>query len=298
MKRILQHILWFGFFLGTTALVEAQVLARVTTDKDRIVIGEPIILTLDVRAPLGEPVSWFTVDSLPHFEILKAGRIDTVDGIDGKKIQQVFTITSYDSGRWHIPILMMKVNNKAYYTDTVGVDVVYIGDPAADYRDIKDIVDVPEPWWRKYIPWALGVLTLAVIVLIVYLLKRKKAVVVQKPPAPKRSPYEEAMQALQELKIKGWGEDGEVKVYYSRLNDILRVFVLRKLNIATFEKTNEELITQLRQVPMDKETFHELATALRMADFVKFARYKPGSQDNEKNFSVIQSAITKLNNIS
>jgi hypothetical protein len=296
MKRIIQYIVCCCFFLGSSTLLTAQVLAKATADKDRIVIGEPVTLTLDVRAPLGQAVTWFAIDSLPHFEILKAGRVDTTDGIDGKKMQQVITVTSYDSGRWLIPILMMKVNGKAYYTDTVGIDVVYIGDASTDYRDIKDIVDVPKPWWTDYIPWALGLVTVAAIALIVYLLRSKKKVVVQKAPVPKRSPYEEAMHALQELRAAGWGQDGEVKQYYSKLNDILRVFVFRKLNMATLEKTNDELIMQLRQVPMDKETFHELAEALRMADFVKFARYKPGAPDNEKNFAIIQSAITKLNN--
>jgi hypothetical protein len=40
-----------------------------------------------------------------------------------------------------------------------------------------------------------------------------------------------------------------------------------------------------------------LVTALQVADFVKFARYQPDKKDNERNFAVIQSAITTLNNI-
>ncbi len=74
--------------------------------------------------------------------------------------------------------------------------------------------------------------------------------------------------------------------------------MFRKLKVATLEKTNEELISQLRQVPMDKESFNQLVRALQIADFVKFARYQPDATDNEKNFAVIQSAIKTLNNIS
>jgi len=149
-----------------------------------------------------------------------------------------------------------------------------------------------------WIPWILGAVTLLAIGVIVYLLRKpKKPAAAPQPVQPKLSPYEEALQALEELRKQGL-LNGEVKIYYSRLNDILRIFMFRKLKVATLEKTNEELITQLRQMPMDRESFNQLVHALQIADFVKFARYQPDANDNEKNFAVIQSAIKTLNNIS
>lgn len=299
MKRVVQHIIGFGWLLLTPFILQSQVLAKASVDRDKILIGEPITLTLDVRAPLGLTITWFQLDTIPHFEFIQKGNADTVDGIDGKKIQQVITITSFDSGHWEIPGFSITVDNKVYTTDTLGIDVAFAPFNAEeDYHDIKEIVDVAPPWWLKYIPWAIGVVTVIAIALIVYLLSKKKAVVViEQPVVSKLSPYEEALRALEELRKKGWGQNGEIKTYYSRLNDILRVFVLRKLNIATMEKTNEELIMQLQQLSLDRDTFQQLATALRMADFVKFARYQPATTDNEKNFFIIQSAITSLNNI-
>ena len=298
MRCITRHIIGCILLL-TPVWAQAQVLAKASVDRDKILIGEPIVLTLDVRTPLGQDISWFDLDSIPHFDFIDKGKADTVDGIDGKKMQQVLTITSFDSGSQVIPPLAIKVDNRTYFTDSINIEVAYMPfDPAEDYRDIKEIVEVAPPWWLKYIPWAIGVITVIAIALIVYLLTRKKkAVLVEQPVFSKLSPYEEALLALEELRKKGWSQNGEAKHFYSRLNDILRVFVLRKLNIATLEKTNEELILQLKQLPLDREAFSQLATALRMADFVKFARYQPGEQDNEKNFSIIQSAITTLNNI-
>jgi hypothetical protein len=143
------------------------------------------------------------------------------------------------------------------------------------------------------------VLTLIVIGVIIYLLRKPKKVAVA-PPAPvvpALSAYEEALQGLEACKA-AFGSNGDVKTYYSRLNDILRVFIFRKLTIATLEKTNDELVSQLRRVPMDKDSFNQLVSALQITDFVKFARYEPDANDNEKNFAVIQSAIKTLNNIS
>lgn len=299
MKRIIQHIIGFGWLLLTPFILQAQVLAKASVDRDKILIGETITLTLDVRVPLGQSITWFNLDTIPHFEFLDRGKADTVDGIDGKKIQQTLKLTSFDSGYWQIPPLLLNVENRLYATDSISIAVEYAAfNPEEDYHDIKEIVDVAPPWYLKYIPWAIGVVTVIAIAIIAYLLRKKKTVVlVEQPIVSKLGPYEEALKALEELRKKGWSPNGEIKNYYIRLNDILRVFVLRKLNIASLEKTNEELIVQLRQLSLDRETFQQLANALRMADFVKFARYQPDATDNEKNFFVIQSAITSLNNI-
>jgi hypothetical protein len=150
----------------------------------------------------------------------------------------------------------------------------------------------------KYIPFIIAIATVLAAAGVWYFLRaRKKEAPKEEAYVSKLTPYEEALQALDELRLKGYAQNGQVKSYYSNLNDILRIFVLRKLRIASMEKTNDELIIQLRQLSIDSNTFQQLATALRMADFVKFAKFQPGAEDNEKNLVIIRSAITSLNNI-
>ena len=45
-----------------------QVLVRSSVDKDYILVGEPVKLTVEARLPLGEKVKWFQLDTIPHFE--------------------------------------------------------------------------------------------------------------------------------------------------------------------------------------------------------------------------------------
>jgi hypothetical protein len=298
MKNHILYIILIGCLLASPVYMHGQVVAKASVDRDQILIGEPIKLTFEVRIPLGQTLSWFNLDSIPHFEIIEKGKADTADNIDGKQLHQELIITSFDSGMVAIPPMIIKVGSKSYATDSIPVEVSYAQlDISKDYRDIKEIEEVPEPAWMAWIPWILGAATIIAIAIIVYLLRKpKKAAPVPQPVQPKQSPYEEALLALEALRKQGL-QNGEVKAYYSRLNDILRVFMFRKLKVATLEKTNEELIAQLRQMPMDKESFSQLAHALQIADFVKFARYKPDANDNEKNFAVIQSAIKTLNNI-
>jgi hypothetical protein len=48
---------------------------------------------------------------------------------------------------------------------------------------------------------------------------------------------------------------------------------------------------------ISNDQFYRLAEALRMSDYVKFAKYMPGTEDNEKNMAVIESSVQLLNEI-
>lgn len=296
MKSSCKYIVALFLLLNLHSFLTAQVIVKSSVDRNKILIGEPITLTLEAYIPLGQQITWFPLDTIPHFEFLKKPRPDTIESIEGKKITQVITITSFDSGQWEIPQLELKVLKQFYYTDTILIDVGFSSfDREADYRDIKDIMEVNNPN-TKYIPWVIGAAILLSLALVVYFLRKREAVsAIPIKEFQKLSPYEEAMQALAELRKKGLPQNGQVKYYYTELNDILRVFVFRKLNITTMEKTNEELILQLRELNLSRDSFTRLAQALRMSDYVKFAKYQPGADDNEKNYEIIQSAIQTLN---
>jgi len=114
---------------------------------------------------------------------------------------------------------------------------------------------------------------------------------------PRLPPFEEAMKQLDELQSEHLPDTGAVKTYYTRLNDILRHFVARRLGISSLSETNEELIGQLRHQPMEKGQFSNMAETLRLSDFVKFAKYLPGTSDNERSFEIIKSSVIALQQV-
>lgn len=291
-------IIFFLIVLYNKA-TRAQVAIKATPDRYQILIGEPITVTLTGYFPLGVSINWNLPDSLPHFEYLDKGRADTVESIDGKKITQTIRITSFDSGKWEIPSIRIVAGNKSYYSDTVMIDIGYTPfNPEADYRDIKDIEEAKDET-LKWVPWIIGAVSLICLIAAILLLRRKPKVVAADPPVVSRfSPYEEAMLAMAELRKKGWPQNGEVKAYYTRLNDILRQFVSKKLKIRTEDKTNEELIRELRQLNIPVTSMQQITDALRMSDFVKFAKYQPGSKENQDNYNIIETALKIVNNIS
>ena len=298
MKFHSRHII-FGFLLFLIAIsANSQVSVKASVDREKILIGEPITLTLQAYTPLGQEVTWFRLDTIPGFEFIRKGKLDTIENVDNKRLEQTIMITSFDSGSVVFPPLELTVGNRVYLTDSLVIDVAYKDfDPAADYKDIKAIEEV-EDTSTEYIPWIIGAVTLVCIGVIIWLLrKKKKAGPATEAEVSKLTPYQEAMEALEKIKAYDFSEPGSTKTYYTRLNDILRVYMHRKLKISSLEKTNDELILQLKQTGISKEKFTQLAQALRMSDFVKFAKYHPEKSDNDTNWEVINSSIKTLNEL-
>jgi hypothetical protein len=293
MKQHAKHITAFLIALLSCILATAQVNVRATVDRDSILIGEPVTLTIEAYMPLGAKTSWFTADSFAHFDITGRSAVDTVQNIDGKRISQVLNITSFDSGRWQMPPFEIVVDDQSFFTDSVTVSVGFVPfNRDEDYRDIKDIVELSNPDAGR-VPWIVAIVALISLAVLLFFLLRKKKVSpeVQKPEAPLLSPYEEAMRALKALAKAG---QGDAKVYYSELNDILRNYVMRQFRISSFQRTSEELILQLRKVDMPKDDFIGLAQTLRMTDFVKFAKYRPSADDDKSNYDVIKNSIEAM----
>jgi hypothetical protein len=243
-------------------------------------------------------VDWFDEDSIPHFEVVSRSPLDTVEGIDGKKIVQQLVITSFDSGRWQIPPFQVNVAGQPYFSDTsVNITVSYVAyNPADDYRDIKQIIEVASPS-LKYVPWILAIASLIFFAAFLWLLHIRKIPARKQKIAPPviTSAYEDAMQALEELSRRRPAA-GEEKAYYTELNDVLRIYLNRKFNISTIEKTNEQLIHRIRDLNLPKDNLFKLAQSLKMGDFVKFARYRPEEADNKLNVDVVRVCIEILDN--
>lgn len=281
---------------NATAPVPAPLL-KATVDKQRILIGEPLHLTLEATVTGATPLTWPQPDSLAHFEWLQKGSTDSTISPGQRYYRQLLTVTSFDSGTWAIPRIPFQLGSATFYSDSIPVQVLYSRiDPAKDYRDIKDIIEVPNPFARWF-GWIVAAVALASVAMVVWLIRKKKILttLVERVTAPRLSPYETAMRDLDEMEKQHLPENGSVKLFYSRLGEILRQYLYRRLGIASLSETSEELIQQISGQALPGGQVADLAEALRMGDFVKFAKYQPGLADTELHFRIIRQAIGELN---
>ena len=294
MIRNRTHIIILILSLFVSYFTVAQSSAKASVDRTTILIGEPIQLRIEATVPLSNSLHWPLIDTIPHFEIASTSPLDSSQDAHFKTYHQQLTITSYDSGYWSIPAFKMQAAKIKLKTDTIAINVTYSpADPNQPYHDIKDIIAV-EPPSNNYLYWILGIVTLLFAVAAYFILRKKKPKPVVHEKVSKLSPYEEAMQALDELSRQRPNDPIEVKNYFTRLNDVLRVYLKRKFGYSTLERTNEELILQLRNSKLPREDFSSLAQSLRMNDFVKFAKYTPSEEEKNEVFTNIRQSIKQL----
>src|SRR5580765_5033759 len=116
MKRSLVYIVFLLLSRTVSAQPASPVKIKVSVDSQKIVIGQPIQLMVEAYVPGNKHLTWPAIDSLPHFEWLEKGTLDSVVKPEEKYYRQQFVITSFDSGYWAIPRLPFVVGNKKYFS--------------------------------------------------------------------------------------------------------------------------------------------------------------------------------------
>ncbi len=272
-------------------LISAQstTVVRATIDKSQILIGEPIRLTLEADIPEHEPIRFFQIDSIPHFEFLNKENIDTSNTGSGTVLSQIIHITSWDSGHWVIPAFNLREN---IATDTLPVDVGFSPfNPEQPYHDVKEIIEVnPKEEEKQKIKWWQIAIGAALLLLLLILLLRKKKKPVVQTVAPPPDPVKEAIEKLERLQK----ERPETKQYYSRLVDIFREYIDAKKGIHSLQATSDDLVVKLKSLGLPQQQFEDLAQSLRLSDFVKFAKYVPTTDEDQKTLTTIYTAIQQI----
>ena len=270
--------------LAQTIIAQGDASIKASVNKNKILLGEPLVLTIESYFPSGSKIQFEQIDTIAHFEFLDKPVIDSSSENGGIKVIGKYTITSFDSGHWVIPSFTLA---KGVKTDTIPIDVVFSDfNPEQDYHDIKDIIEVKTkkevvPWWVYAIAAVLLLLT------VVFFARRKKKPVVIAKEKIVVNPYEEAMQQLTDLQK----ENPDTKTYYVELTNIFRLYIFRKKGILSLQKTTDDLILQVKDVVNDKGKFDKLSQALRLSDFVKFAKYIPEEGDKQTSYSDILNSI-------
>src|ERR1700722_10944057 len=220
MAKTLTYIVCIGILLAGSSFTMAQEtpVIKASLDKNQILIGEPLRLSLDVKSTMVSGNQLPQFDSIPHFELIEKGSRDSLISANGASYHLEWKLTSFDSGTRYIPSLAVTIGKQIYKTDSLAVEVSYGKvDTAQDYHDIKSIIDIENPD-VKYIPWILGAVTLVSLVLFVWFIRQRPTVNRQpfsnEPADVRISPLDEALTSLDQLKKMLNEDPSSVKKYY------------------------------------------------------------------------------------
>ena len=109
---------------------------------------------------------------------------------------------------------------------------------------------------------------------------------------PKLPSHVVALKEIERIKSDDkWRAGGLCKEYYTELTDAVRVYLNDRFEFNATEMTTAEIVDHLMRV-CDKEAYKEIEELLVMADLVKFAKFEPAMNENDRN---ILSAIEFVN---
>lgn len=278
-------------FMCPALLAQKRVTAAASVDKTTILIGEPLQLTLKATFSKPHVPVFFSLDSLPHFEILAQSKIDTQTTGDQTILKQTVSLTSWDSGRWAIPAFALS-GVKGTVTKPVVINVTFTPmQPNQDYHDIKDIIEVEKPPRTTWYWYVIGAVLLLLLMLLLFPKKKKEGTT---ETVLKESAYKTALTELTALNTKTNLDD---KVYFTELIQIFRTYLEHGKGIHSFQQTTDDLSRQLQTLPLPSADFKKLVHTLQLSDFVKFAQYKTASGEREQAWDEIRKNIMAIEQI-
>ncbi len=291
-----------ALLLTAQSLCAQDVVLKAEIDRDSIMIGEQVQWSLKATVDKQLPTAFPSIDSVNNglIEILSA-RLDTLqETASNITVQANWTITSFDAGIYPLPRVPFLVRRTNGQVDTLyseqdlqlKVKTVAIDTTTFEAFDIKAPIKYPVTLEEILFYVGIGLAVLVIIVLIVYLMskwKRKESIFFKSKP--KDPPYVTALRELEKIKAEKLWQNNKVKIYYTRITDVLRVYLEEQYNVQAMEQTSEEILQSLQTLKIPEELMNKLRELLNVADLVKFAKYQPEQNENEGAISIVSDFV-------
>jgi hypothetical protein len=261
---------------------------------DTVRVGEPFLISVRVRAPLGDSVLFPAgPDSTQVVQAIDPP--DVRGGSDTAAVDRTayYRVAAWDTGEQEVHLAAVRVRGAdgewEYELPAPRVFVATVLPADTSLRVPKPArppIEFPRPWW---IPWLIGVVVAGLIGLLFWWWWRRRRNR-HAPAMPQLEPYAEAEERFARLEALHLVEAGERGRYVALTIEVLRDYLARRFAEAPPSLTSGELLRALRdarEVPGDR-----LALLLHEGDLVKFAR-RPVSDEQARTLGRESRAIVQ-----
>lgn len=295
--RLLFLLIWC---LMPAVLVAQQVTVNAAIDSSSLLMGRQSAFRISINKPSGSQVGLpLPADSLlKGFEWVGTFHVDSVQKDGNTTLNYQIQLTSFDSGQHVIgPIAIPVWENgliDTLYTQPVSFETLM---PKVDMaKGIQDAIDpMKVPWTLKEIAqWVLPILALVLIIagIIWYIIRRKQNKPLFEFEKILEPPHETALRQLRELRDEKLWQNGRLKDYYTRLTDVLRIYMEARFNIMALEQTSDEIIRSLASISdLSEQSTGDLRQLFFTADLVKFAKSHPLPDENDRFFETAERFV-------
>lgn len=288
MKRILLYLC-----LGIVpALASAQVIVKAELDSMMMWIGQQTGLHVEVTCDAGQTVSFpaYRDTIVTGLEIIPPVVTDTQYVNDNHRmtITRNYTLTCFDSALIYIPYIPVTVDGQEYQSNRLALAFVSYDIPEEYEKNIygpKENMKTPVKLYEVkglLIYWLLAAIAIIAAVYLIVRYRDDKPIIRRIKIEPKVPAHIRAISEIEELRQSGGPHNEDAKAYYTQLTDILREYINDRFGFNATEMTSYEILERLEE-SRDKESLNELRDLLSTSDMVKFAKFKPMLNENDRN---------------
>ncbi len=306
MKLIKKIVVTLIFAIAANAATAQDMLIKLSLDRDSILVGDQVDMTLNVAYNKAIQFNFPTLGDtlMPGVEIVKTSKIDTLRSKKNEElinVQRKYTLTSFDGGiAYMLPQITFTLQRgETVDTFTSNQLQLKVAFPPMDStftpNDIKPPVHYPITF-GEVLPYVGGGLLLVALVafIIYYIEQRRKNQPVFFKPKPKEPAHITALRDLDKLKQEQLWQHGKVKEFYTRISEIIRVYIEDRYNIQAMEQTSDEILRTFDETECcDKALVNKLREVFFVSDLAKFAKYAPQSDENEMSLNNIYLFVEK-----
>ncbi|MBI9032872.1 MAG: hypothetical protein JEZ03_00235 [Bacteroidales bacterium] len=263
----------------------------VTIDTNEILIGDQVKMKLMFKGNQSDQVLWPVIEDTlsKQIEVVSKSKIDTLIQGDILQLEQLLTLTSFDSGYHVIPSLQFdfkKIDDTII--QSIDSDARLLTVHAVEIDTTQAIMDIKPPLYApialaEIIPWVAGIagggLLIALIVFLFLKFKRKEVTEVLKF-VPEIPPHLWAIEELEKVKLEKLWQSGKIKEYYTRITDVTRKYIELRYHIDALEMTSDEVLLSLKD-KVHPDCFSKLNESMFLSDMVKFAKAQPQSLEHD-----------------
>lgn len=293
MRTKIIYICSFILSLLVTVAEAQNVVVNAEIDSFQRLIGQQARVKLKVSCDSGKRVVMPTYDNelIDGVEIVETLKPDTQLLNEGKRfsLTHEYIVTSFDTALYIIPPFEVLVEGEPYFSEELAMAVYTFPVDTANAEQFfgpKDIWKVSLQWSDVQSSIIYFVLLLLVSLVLAWVAVRyinNKPIIRIIKIKPKLPAHIVALNEMERIKEdNSWRTSGNSKDYYTRLTDALRAYLNERFEFNATEMTTGEIVENLLKIK-DKESISELQELLVMADLVKFAKYNPPMNENDRN---------------
>lgn len=290
--------------LSSLCLANDFLIVDASVDKNTITIGEPIEYVISIKRDEKIKVEPLVLgDKLGDFEIrnLKMGK-EKKYGLRFRNHSWYFmsqiklTLTIFDVGSFTIPPIRVKyiIEKEGklgeVFTKEITIIVkslVPVG--AEDIKGFKGPAELPSLFSKTSFHvgfcGSIFIVALSTGALLYYRRRRRRkeaekvAAAEEGHPKPHHRIAFEELDRIDKLNLL---RNGCVEGFYILISEVIRLYIKSRYNIDTIQKDTEEIIEEIKGIPLEDTIPEMIEDFLKECDLVKFARLSPQRNKSEE----------------